>query len=214
MKATKHHISDEMLIAYSAGTLPEAFALVVAAHVSMCDGCRTTLSAFDAVGGAVLERCSAVKVSDGCLAATLARIARGDAPRRPECCKDAVLPKPVVDYVGGGLDAVRWRPISGGARQAVLCADKAATARLVYLPAGSAVPDHSHRGIELTLVLKGAFRDETGHFAPGDVETSAEELTHRPVAEPGAPCICLTATEAPLRYRSLLVRILQPFLHI
>ena len=33
----RHHLSDPMLIAYAAGNLPEAFALVVATHISMCD---------------------------------------------------------------------------------------------------------------------------------------------------------------------------------
>jgi putative transcriptional regulator len=214
MNTIKHHISDEMLIAYSAGTLPEAFSLVVAAHVSMCDACRAALCAFDAVGGAVLERCGAAKVSDGCLAATLARIAGGDTPKPRAYGKDAVLPGPVVDYVGGGLDAVRWRPIGGGVRQAILPTDRAATARLIYIPGGIAVPDHGHRGAELTLVLQGAFRDETDRFAPGDVETATEDLTHKPVAEAGAPCICLAATDAPLRFQSLLPRIVQPFFRI
>lgn len=214
MKTINHHISDEMLIAYSAGTLPEAYSLVVAAHVSMCDTCRAALCAFDAVGGAVLERCGAAKVSDDCLAATLQRIAKGDTPAPRACCKDAVLPAPVVDYVGGGLDAVRWRPIGGGVRQAILRTDRAATARLIYIPAGNAVPDHGHRGAELTLVLQGAFRDESDRFAPGDVETATEVLTHKPVAEPGVPCICLAATDAPLRFRSLLLRIAQPFFRI
>ena len=214
MSTIRHHIADEMLIAYSAGTLPEAFSLVVAAPVSMCDTCRAALCAFDALGGAVLERCGSARVSDGCLAATLERIALGATSKPRACGKDAVLPGPVVDYVGGGIDAVRWRPIGGGLRQAILRTDRAATARLIYIPAGSAVPDHGHRGAELTLVLQGAFRDETDRFAPGDVETAAKDLTHKPVAEPGQACICLAATDAPLRFRSLLPRIVQPFFRI
>ena len=35
-----HHLTDALLMAYSAGTLPEAFNLAVATHVSMCDACR------------------------------------------------------------------------------------------------------------------------------------------------------------------------------
>ena len=44
------------------------------------------------------------------------------------------------------------------------------------IPAGTAVPDHGHRGTELTLVLQGAFRDETDRFGPGDVEIADEAL--------------------------------------
>ncbi|HBV54683.1 MAG TPA: transcriptional regulator, partial [Rhodobacteraceae bacterium] len=43
------------------------------------------------------------------------------------------------------------------------------------------------------LVLKGAFRDQTDHFGPGDVEVANEDLEHTPVADIGEDCICLAA---------------------
>jgi putative transcriptional regulator len=66
----------------------------------------------------------------------------------------------------------------------------------------------------MTLVLQGAFRDETGRFGPGDVEIADDTLEHVPVAEPGAVCICLAATEAPLRFKALMPRLAQPFFRI
>ena len=51
----KHHLTDALLMGYSAGTLPEAFNLVVATHISMCDTCRAALAEFDAVGGEVMN---------------------------------------------------------------------------------------------------------------------------------------------------------------
>ena len=101
-----------------------------------------------------------------------------------------------------------------GVKQAILSTDKAATARLLYIPGGQSVPDHGHRGMELTLVLQGAFRDETDRFGPGDVEIASEDVEHTPVAENGEACICLAATDAPLRFRSLIPRLAQPFLRI
>ena len=76
------------------------------------------------------------------------------------------------------------------------------------------MPDHGHRGTELTLVLQGAFRDEVDRFGPGDLEIATDELEHTPVAEEGAPCICLAATDAPLRFRGLMPRLLQPLFRI
>ena len=70
----KHHLPDSLLMAYSAGQLPEAFNLVVATHVSMCDECRIALGAFDAVGGALVAANDCAAVSDGLLEATLAQI--------------------------------------------------------------------------------------------------------------------------------------------
>ncbi len=68
--------------------------------------------------------------------------------------------------------------------------------------------------MELTLVLQGAFRDSEDRFGRGDLEIATEDLEHTPVAEPGADCICLAATDAPLRFNKLIPRIAQSFFRI
>lgn len=211
----KHHLSDELLMAYAASGLPEAFNLVIAAHLSLCDECRARSMAFDALGGAVLEdqRC---EMSAGSLEECLARIemlpqANARALRRSQ----GIIPAPLLDYVGDGLDSVKWRPLGLGVRQSILqTGDKGASARLLYIPAGAAMPDHGHNGMELTLVLQGAFHDEVDRFGPGDIEVADPTVEHTPVAEAGEPCICLAATEGSLRFKSLLPRLAQPFFRI
>lgn len=214
--AISHHLTDALLMAYSAGTLAEAFSLTVAAHISMCDDCRARLGAFDSVGGALIETSEAAALGENSLAATLELIAAApaEAARPTARRKPGVLPAPVRDYVGGDLDAVRWRRVGMGVKQAILPTGGAAMARLLYIPAGAAVPDHGHRGTELTLVLQGAFADEVSRFGPGDIEVADEALDHTPVADIGADCICLAATDAPLKFHRLLVRLAQPFVRI
>ena len=70
----RHHLSDQLLMAYAAGDLPEAFNLVVATHVSLCDECRAQLASFEAVGGAMLESNDVAEMSDDSLAACMDRI--------------------------------------------------------------------------------------------------------------------------------------------
>jgi putative transcriptional regulator len=216
MTQIKHHLADKLVMAYSAGTLPEAFSLVIAAHVSLCDECRAALEACDAMGGAVLDTCESARISDESLEATLALIAgskpEGDLKRAIHT--DDEFPAPLRDYVPGGLEAVKWRKVGGGVSQSILKTSKEATVRLLRIPGGSAVPDHGHNGTEMTLVLKGAFRDEVDRFGRGDIEVADEDLNHTPVAEEGEDCICLAATDAPLRFNALLPRIAQPFLRI
>lgn len=213
----RHHLNDALLMAYSAGQLPEAFSLTVATHVSLCDECRARLGSFDAVGGALLDESSMPEaaMADDSLAMTLARIRQsGPTSRERPARKAGVFPAPLRDYAGGDVDAVKWRPIGGGVKQAILPTGRDASARLLYIPGGVAVPDHGHRGLELTLVLQGAFRDEFDRFGPGDIEVASENDVHTPVAEPGVACICLAATDAPLRFSSLIPRLLQPLLRI
>lgn len=214
----KHHLTDDLLMAYSAGTLPEAFNLIVATHLSLCDDCRARVESFDAVGGALMdtEADSAVAMNSDALAATLAMIA-ADAPAETSAKTDPtcnVLPAPLQDYVGGDVNDIRWRSIGMGVKQAILPTSKAASARLLFIPAGAAVPDHGHRGTELTMVLQGAFSDEVDSFARGDVEIADEDLEHTPIADISEDCICLAVTDAPLRFNSFVPRLVQPFLRI
>lgn len=211
----KHHLTDALIMAYSAGTLPEAFNLAVATHISMCDACRAAVESYDAVGGALLETSGTEAVGATALAETLALIKSG-APKRFPTAKPLIadVPAPLARYLGGSLDDVKWRPVGMGVKQAILETDAEATARLLYIPAGTAVPDHGHNGTELTLVLRGAFFDESDHFGPGDIEVATEADEHTPVADIGEDCICLAVTDAPLKFRGLLPRLAQPFLRI
>lgn len=213
----RHHLSDQLLMSYAAGDLPEAFNLVVATHVSLCDDCRAQLAAFEVVGGAVLDRCDMAAMGDESLTACFARI--DSLPNTPVTARKpahrkGLFPAPLADYVGGDLDRVKWRSVGAGVRQAILPTGKGASARLLHIPAGQAVPDHGHRGMELTLVLQGAFRDDSDRFGPGDVEIADQATEHTPVAEAGMACICLAATDAPLRFNGLIPRLAQPFFRI
>jgi putative transcriptional regulator len=214
----KHHLTDDLLMAYSAGDLPEAVNLIVATHISLCDECRAAAGSYDAVGGAVLDTCDSVEMSKSSLTSVLDMIHAQDTKTAEEQnvvrVKDDVLPAPLIDYVGGGLDQVRWRSVGMGVKQAILPTSKDVTARLLYIPAGTAIPDHGHHGLELTLVLKGAFQDEGGYFGRGDIEVASEDLHHTPVADISEDCICLAVTDAPLKFKGLVPRIAQPFLGI
>ena len=218
MKPINHHLNDAILMAYSAGTLPEAFNLMVASHVSLCDECRARVESFDAVGGAVLEETDGVDtpLSDEALAATLSLIAGGEVDTTParKADPDSRLPGPLQDYVGGDVNAIRWRSVGLGVKQAILPTSKDASARLLYIPAGAAMPDHGHHGLEMTMVLQGAFIDDGEYFGRGDVEVADSDLDHVPVADIGEDCICLAVTDGKLQFKSLLPRIAQPFLRI
>ena len=214
----KHHLPQDVMAAYSAGTLAEAYSLVVATHVSLCDQCRAELASLDALGGALIEDVEEVAISDTALAATMALIEMGNekaaAAPAPKPVQGGVFPAPLADYVGGGPDAVNWRSMGGGIKQALIPTGEGGKARLLYIPAGSKVPDHGHDGLELTLVLQGAFKDHVSRFGRGDVEVGDDDLEHVPVAEEGEDCICLAATDAPLKFKALVPRMMQSILRI
>lgn len=211
----KHHLTDKILMAYSAGQLSEAFNLIVATHISMCDECRAAMSSFDALGGALLENECLNGEPAPDFQATMALIKAETPPDlTPPPVRSTQTPFPLVAYVGDNLDDVKWKPVGMGVKQSILQTSAEATARLLYIPAGVAVPDHGHHGTELTLVLRGAYSDETDHFKRGDVEIADEDLHHTPIADAHSDCICLAVTDAPLKFSGVLPRILQPLLRI
>ncbi len=211
MPAITHHIPDALLAAYAAGNLPQPYALVVAAHVSLCLECRAAFEAHQAVGGAVLESASAQEVSAG-LKANILDLLDAPVTPAPSYRRSGVYPGPVMAALKGRPP--RWKSLGLGVRQSILTAGREGSVRLLCIPAGQAVPDHSHNGLELTLVLQGSFSDETGRFGVGDVEVADQALEHTPIADAGADCICLAATDAPLRFSSLIPRLLQPLFRI
>lgn len=214
MSQIKHHIPEPMMMAYAAGSLENPFALVVAAHVSLCDECRARLGAYEAVGGAMLEGEASAQITDAMKQSVMAMLDAPEPEKEPEVenVRSGVYPGPVMQALKGSPP--KWKSVGGGVRQTILQADQNGSVRLLYIPPGKAVPDHGHGGTELTLVLQGAFRDETGYFGTGDVEAADDTLEHTPIAEPGDPCICLAATDAPLKFNALIPRVLQPFIRI
>ena len=209
----KHHLSKELLLAYSAGQLEEGFSLAIATHISMCDQCRAELESMDAMGGAIFENLEPNEIDIDSFKKTLELIDQG-VEQKTVNLNNKELPEPLADYVGCDLADIDWRPIGMGVKQKILVNSEKVSARLLYIPAGTAVPEHSHKGRELTLVLKGAFKDEIDHFWPGDVEFADGHTHHTPVASDDEDCICLAVTDAPLKFNKIIHKIAQPFLKI
>ena len=212
MNDIHHHIPDPLLLAYASGNLAQPFALVVAAHVSLCDECRARLGAHEAAGGALLDTGPSTALPDRIKDRVFDLLDEPAPAPRPAFKRSGIFPAPVMEALGGMPP--KWKSLGMGVRQSLLGNTDEGSVRLIYIPPGQAVPDHGHHGLEMTLVLQGAFSDETGLYGVGDVEVADDDLEHTPRAEDGDPCICLAATDASLRFNSWLPRMLQPIFRI
>jgi putative transcriptional regulator len=218
MTTISHHLDDEMLMRYSAGTLEEGWSLGVATHLSLCPVCRGRLAAFDSIGGYLLESDESDADIANSWEAMKGRMTAGERdnviPLKPKEKPRDILPDPLATYVrrAGGL---KWRGLGVGASQMVIpTSDPTTVVRLLKVPAGQPVPEHSHGGTELTLVLDGSFSDEISTFRRGDVEYADESVQHTPRAHPEKDCICLAVTDAPLKFKSRLMKFIQPLIGI
>ena len=214
-----HHPSEELLLDYATGALDEGWSIALATHLALCPECRHKVAEMEAIGAAFMETIAPTSVTKNSHA-VLSELTVGDVETSVLASENVnstyfVFPEPLRGYIGGDLDQVPWQRLGLGVYQYVIpTGDKQSTSRLLRIPTGKPVPTHSHGGLELTLVLCGAFSDETGHYGRGDFQEADESLEHQPHAIAGEDCICLAVTDAPLRFSSLAARMVQPFIGI
>jgi putative transcriptional regulator len=213
----RHHPGEATLLAYAAGGLNEGLSLVVASHLAFCAQCRDCIAGGEMIGGSLLEELPPEALDAGARAQVLARIdgpAPAPAPVRPRLPVDSLIPAPLADYLARGFDAIAWRLVAPGLRQFELVPHDlmdGANLRMLRIAPGKSLPRHGHSGTELTLVLRGAYSDELGRFGRGDVAETDDDIVHQPISEREAECICLIATEGPLKFEGLIPRIFQRF---
>lgn len=197
-------------MAFSAGTLDEPYAAVVATHLAMSEGGREIVQAMDAIGGALLASETEAAVDSQALDRLLGSL--DDEPVAVAPPQSSALPAPLARYLPDGLESVRWKWTGPGVATADLKTSSDGKSRLMLLRvgAGRRVPEHGHGGHEVTLIIRGAYRDRFGVFATGDIADHDEDVEHQPIAESGEDCICMVAVDAPLSFRSRLIRTLQP----
>ncbi len=223
MSKANHHPRRETLADYAAGRLDEARAVVVATHLAMCEQCACEVAELEALGGHLLETAEPVPMAIDALETVLARA---------DATANIVLPAsltvdrfaneaperrlPLSEYLNGSIDDVKWRPVAPGIAQHVIEAEgyRRGVLRLLKIAPGTRMLEHSHRGEELTLILRGAYKDEIGEFSVGDLADLDGEHTHQPEAFGDEPCICLIATSAPLEFKTMLGKIAQPFVRL
>lgn len=210
-----HHPDDATLMSYSAGSLGEALSAVVATHVAMCPRCAAEVRALDHVGAGLFESLKPVAMtSPPATTGSVLHTADTNRSRRaePESIDGGDVPLPLARLIGSDLDQIRWKRLGIGVWHYPLPLSPGVKGdlRLLKVAPGQAMPEHGHGGAELTLLLRGSYRDAVGTFRCGDLADLDEDIEHRPVASLDEGCICLIASEEKARFRGLMARLVQP----
>lgn len=215
-----HHLDASTVVSYAAGALAVEVATVAATHLETCAHCRARVDEAERVGGQLLEHRQPVGITADRLADlrdamlqqldAAAPVPATPSPRGAPYEDDDRLPTPLHPYFGSSYRALKWRWMAPGVHCIRASGTKAGTLLLLKIGPGRSMPVHSHGGTELTQILRGAYHDALGQFAPGDVADLDSDIEHQPVTVPGAACICVSALDAPLRFRGWLARRLQP----
>ncbi|MBC3956905.1 MULTISPECIES: ChrR family anti-sigma-E factor [Pseudomonas] len=213
------HPDDATLVSYAAGALAQSISLVTAAHLERCPVCRTQLRQAEQIGGVLMQQHSSTVVPLRGRAAMLDRLSepapqQGLAlnPRLASNQDPDLLPACMQAHFGQYLSALKWKTLTPGVQRVKAEGITQGNLMLLKIAPGVSMPMHSHQGSEMTLVLKGSYYDELGDFRPGDIADLHSDMQHQPIAY--EECICLLATESPLRFHGLIARMMQPFIGI
>jgi putative transcriptional regulator len=209
----------EFLLDYASGAAPEPVALAIATMLDMNPADAKVYAQLNDIGGAMLDA-QPVPVTFGNdveLSAMLDRL--GDEPQEARLVQatrmNSDISLPLQLYVGDSYDAVRWNTVTQGVEEFVLnTGTRGYRTSLLRIAPGKAMPLHRHGGLEMTVVLAGAYDDVNGRFARGDMEIAGVHEEHQPIADAQTGCLCLAVLSAPLKLSGFIGWFINPFLRV
>ena len=220
-----YHPSDELLMSFSAGQMPDALGIIVACHLEKCAHCRQRAALYDRLGGEILMATEETPVAPQVLESLLCKL---DLPDSSAANESSIhqgssaaseikmiqnLPKPLRRFVTKEFEQLPWSGMSKSLKEFVLpISGNGYTAKFYKIAAGKELPVHTHKGNEYTLVLDGSFSDNAGDYNQGDFILADTHTIHQPKAANDGDCICFAVTDAPLKMTGFFGRMLNPFL--
>jgi putative transcriptional regulator len=213
----KFHPDVDLLTEYAAGSLPLAQAACVSAHLNYCSQCGRTVEQLEDVGAALFDELHAGPVGDAQLNAVLARL--DDTPplrhARPDSAETGRMPGILQRLMKGDYKELDWKKVTKSLSISYLkTGDPNFEFALYHIKAGGRIPEHTHRGSEMTLVLEGGFSDADGSYHEGDFMFRIPGDVHAPTAVQSEDCICVAVLDAPLRFTGWKHRWMNPFLRL
>lgn len=221
----KYHPSISLLEQYSDGTLAPELCLIVAAHLDFCPHCQTLHRDIEADLGCELAMQKTPQAEGMQWEQMLNQIINAE----PVACA-AEDGRKTADHKSGSVTELlvgahrftvprslqrivakrnKWLTL-GGIATAKLPGSEENHLSLLCIETDTEVPLHTHKGLEITLVLAGSMVDEMGQYSAGDLIINTPDHTHTPKNVAAEPCLCLSVLTAPLEFKQGLTRLLNP----
>ena len=206
---TMHTPPADMLADYASGAASPGVSLLIASHIAQSGESRANVARYEALGAALLADASAAPMSSGALDAVLDRLDADEEEIPTPAGVDAgPLPGVLMQHVGIDFARIPWRFRLPGVSEYVLDGFGGETVSLLRAKPGASVPQHTHEGEEITLVMTGAMEDGGEVFGPGDVALNDEHDDHKPRIVGDAICHCLIVRTGSLRFTGRFTRAL------
>ena len=214
------HPTQEQLVNFVEGNCLPSLALVVSAHTDMCPKCAKQVNLLQSsIGEDVLNDDVDMKADFGSMLADITclpeaeriSVSKRELPKIELDGRQFMLPRALGRYAE---KTGSWSHLIGNLWQAPVDMGQIGKANFIYMPKGGRVPEHTHRGNELTLVIDGEFSDGIADYDTGDFIVMNESNTHTPHSEASEGCLVFSIIDAPLHFTSGIARLLNPFSHL
>ena len=212
-----YHPELHILKAYAAGELNSVDGFAIATHLESCPDCKANVLKHEQYLG---EELSSLKgEQDPSFESMFADIVDSEQeimPMRP-------FRKPLSVQVHGKTFSLplslsrfenkigEWRSYGGKVFSAPVDVCDSVKVNLLYIAEGVKIPQHTHKGVESTLILHGGFSDEAGHYEAGDYLVKDGSDKHSPYTKDGEDCLCLTVLTEPMMFTQGVARIFNLF---
>jgi putative transcriptional regulator len=214
-----YHPTDKQLQQFAEGNISSALALVVSAHCDVCSQCQEKVDDINIELSSVIENIRAHDYVDPAFEKMLASIMHLPivdtkpvvAPRIELDGRFFDVPRPLQRFV---KNTGNWSHLLGKVWQAPVDLGDAGMANFIYMEKGGRVPEHTHKGTELTLVVDGEFSDGLADYDSGDFIIMDNEHIHSPHSNAVEGCLVFSIVDKPLHFTSGIARLLNPFSHL
>ena len=213
----KFHPTDELLTQYVDGQLPASLSAAIAIHAEMCTHCaeRIEVKTKDRADNVFASKTALGEEAfdvDFDIVSMLDEITLDDRLLEPsgpaELTIDVKDKQFKLPRALNNMEINNFSGIGKISRAKIELGEGQVHTHLLYMAPNGEVPQHTHKGFELTLLLDGTFKDDMGEYNPGDFILLDGEHKHSPVSEQG--CLCLTVVSDALHFTQGLSKLLNP----
>ncbi|GLS84617.1 ChrR family anti-sigma-E factor [Paraferrimonas haliotis] len=220
MTSVKLHPSEDTLKRFALAELDPSESIIISAHVELCSECQSQLQAIESAHAQEMASSDTDELTfelDDEFSSMMSHIMESPAdyavaqPIKRTLKlgdKEYNVPRALVGHVE---QVGPWSRLPGKLQRAAVQTGGESKMNFIYMDEDSALPEHTHTGVEITLVLDGEFEDENGVYKAGDFVIQSGEHTHTPRTKPGQDCLCLTLLQSPLHFTSGFASLLNPF---
>lgn len=214
-----YHPTEQQLRQFAGGNISPALALVVSAHCDVCSQCQHKVDDVNQELSEVIENIQAREIKDPAFEKMLSSIMQMPvidtkltiAPKIELDGRFFDVPRPLQRFV---KNTGNWSHLLGKVWQAPVDLGDVGVANFIYMEKGGRVPEHTHRGTELTLVVDGEFSDGLADYDSGDFIVMDNEHIHSPHSNANEGCLVFSIVDKPLHFTSGVARLLNPFSHL